>query len=111
MITRGPRMQEAGSRQGRNRILKYVMCFKFYIIAVSLWTQFPELSLVVVPFKRPQQTRFQILSSVILNHTGKTQGVPRKFSRDGNYRRQNPIENTIWQCFEGFLTRFHEHAS
>jgi hypothetical protein len=68
-------------------------------------------------YKRLRQTRFQILSSVILNHTGGTQGVPRKFrvpgvfSRDENYRRQNLIENTIWQCFEGFLTRFHEHAS
>jgi hypothetical protein len=29
--------------------------------------------------------------------------VPGVFSRDENYRRQNRIENTIWQCFEGFF--------
>jgi hypothetical protein len=36
--------------------------------------------------------------------------VPGVFSRDENYHHQksNFIENTIWQCFEGFLTRFHE---
>jgi hypothetical protein len=55
----------------------------------------------VVPDKRLGQTRFQILSSVILNHTGGTQGVPRKFSRvpgvfsrDENCRRKN-IDNVL----------------
>jgi hypothetical protein len=29
--------------------------------------------------------------------------VPGVFSRDENDRHQNLIENTIWQCFEGFM--------